>query len=164
MHLESDLFKRSFSNHYATWAFFFPAHFLTSGFLSKFRQEDRSDEERPLYWDFSSSSASCWSMWPWTERDNWQHPKWRWRWAHWLFLIQTFSGTLSSALSISFEGDINKQECIQVAGDGGRNGGQVKMLRSWEALVYCSEFPHAIVRLIAHRNLLCSQYFSGQSR
>ena len=60
----------------------------------------------------------------------------------------------------SFEEDINKQESTQVAGDGGRNGGQ----RSWEALVYCSKFPRAIVRLIAHRNRLCSQYFSGQSR
>ena len=98
-------------------------------------------------------------MWPWTERDNW-----RWRWPHWLLLIQTSSGILSSALSISFEGDINKQECTQVAGDGGRNGGQVKMLRSWEALVYCSKFPRALVRLIAHRSCLCSQYLSGQSR
>lgn len=113
MHLESDFFKRYFSNHFATWAFFFPTHFLISGFPSKFRQEDGSDEERPLYWDFSSSSASCWPMWPWTERENW-----RWRWPHWLFLIQTSSGILSPALSISFEGDINKQECTQVAGRG----------------------------------------------
>ena len=39
MHLESDLSKRSFSNHCATRSFFFPAYFLTSGFPSKFRHE-----------------------------------------------------------------------------------------------------------------------------
>lgn len=45
-------------------------------------------------------------------------------------LIQTASGILSSSLRITFEGNINKQGCTQVAGDGGRNGKQVKMLGS----------------------------------
>lgn len=130
-------------------------------FQGTVRQEDSLDEaERTWCWDFSSGSASCWPGWSWTERDNVRHPKWRWQWPHWPLLHPV----LFSALSITFEGDINTQECTQVAGDGGGNGRQVKMLRSCEALVYGSKFPLAIVRLIAHGNCLCSQYFGGQSR
>lgn len=76
---------------------------------------------------------------------------------------RTLLGVLSSVLNITFERDVNKLECTPVADEVGRNRRQSKMLRSWEAIVYSSKLPRAVVRLIEHRNYLCSQYFSGQS-
>lgn len=91
-------------------------------FQGTVRQEDSlGEEERTWCWDFSFGPASCWPGWSRTERDNVWHPKWRWQWPHWPLLHPV----LFSALSITFEGDINTQECTQVAGDGGGNGRQV---------------------------------------